>query len=63
MASELSTCKNEYQVLALREETAVQAVGGSIVWAFRSLKNQRSREVSARGYALHSVCPNFPFFP
>ena len=29
-------CKNEYLVLALGEETAVQAVVGSIVWAFRN---------------------------
>ena len=33
-------CTNEYVVLALGEETAVQAVAGSLVWAFRRLKNQ-----------------------
>ena len=44
-------------------ETAVQAVVGSIVWAFRRLKKPRSREMSARGYSLHSVCPQLPFFP
>ena len=49
-------CKNEYPVIPLGEETAVQAVVGSIVWAFRGLKKPRSREMSARGYALHSVC-------
>ena len=50
-------CKNEYLVLTLGEETAVQAVVGSIVWAFRRLKKPRCREMSARGYALYSVCP------
>ena len=50
-------------MLALGEETAVQAVVGSIVWALRKLKKPRCREVSARGDALHSVCPqdSFPF--
>ena len=48
-------CKNEYPVLPPGEKTAFQAVGGSIVWAFRRLKKPRSREMSARGYALHSV--------
>ena len=54
-------CKNEYPVLALVEETVVQTVVGSIVWAFRRLKKPRYREMSARGYALYSVCPQ-PFF-
>ena len=56
-------CKNEYPMLPLREETAVQAVVASIVWAFRRFKTPRSREMSARGYALHSVRPKllFPF--
>ena len=49
--------QNEYLVLALREETAVQAVVGSIAWAFRRVKKPSSREMSARGYALHSVRP------
>ena len=44
------------------EETAVQAVVGSIVWAFRRLKKPKCREMSARGYALHSVCPQLSFF-
>ena len=58
-------CENEYLVLALAlgEETADEAVVGSIVWAFRRLKKPRSREMSARGYALRSVRPNIPFFP
>ena len=54
-------CKNEYPMLALGEETAVQALVGSIVWAFRRLKKPRIREMSARGYALHSVCPHLSF--
>ena len=37
-------CKNEYLVLALGEETAVQAVVGSIVWVFRSLKKTKDAE-------------------
>ena len=45
--------KNEYLVLPLGEETAVQAVVGFIVWAFRRLKKPRRREMSA---------PNFPSF-
>ena len=32
--------KNEYLMFALGEETAVQAVVGSIVWRFASSKNQ-----------------------
>ena len=50
-----------YLVLALEEETAVQAKVGTIVWAFGRLKKPRIREMSARGYALHSVCPQLPF--
>ena len=50
-------CENEYPVLPLGEETAVQAV----VWAFRRLKKSRRREMSARGYALHSVFPQLHF--
>ena len=40
----LLNCKNDYLVLALGEETAVQVVVGSIVWAFRRLKKPMSRE-------------------
>ena len=43
------------------EETAVQALVGSIVRAFRRLKKPRIRELSARGYALHSVRPHHSF--
>ena len=50
--------ENEYVVLALREETAVQAAVGSIVWALRHLG---SKSQSVGRYALHSVRPNFPF--
>ena len=60
---EHSNCKNEYLVLALGEETAVHAIVGSIVWAFRRFKKPRCREMSARGYALHSVsCPELSVF-
>ena len=55
-------CKNKHLVLALREETAVQVVVGSIVWAFRRLKKPMSREMSARGYALHSLRPQLLSF-
>ena len=56
-------CEIEYLLLALGEETAVQAVVGSIVWGFRRLKKLRCREMSARGYALNSVLPpTFLFF-
>ena len=48
-------------MLVLGEETAPQAVVGCIVWAFRTLKKPRSREMSARGYSLHSVCPQLSF--
>ena len=54
-------CKNEYLVLALGEETAVQEVVGCINWAFRRLKMLRCQEMGARGYALHSVCPQISF--
>ena len=41
-----------------------QAVVGCIVWAFRRLNKPKSRKMSARSYALHSVCPFFSFrFP
>ena len=53
--------KNGYPVLALGEKTAVQAVVGPIVWAFRGLEKPRSREMSARGYALHKFAHSFPF--
>ena len=44
------------------EEIAAQAAVGSIVWAFRRLKKSRSQEMSARGYALHSVSPKLSFY-
>ena len=47
-------------MLPLGEETAVQAVVGSIVWKFRRFKKPRCREMSARGYALIAYAPNFP---
>ena len=39
-----------------------QAVVGAIVWAFHGPKKPRCREMNARGYALHSVCPQLSFF-
>ena len=57
-------CKNENLGLALGEETAVQTVVGSIVSAFRRIKRPRRWEMSARGYALYSVCTQLYFsFP
>ena len=38
---------------------AAKTVVGFIVWMVRRLKKPRSREMSARGYALHSVCTQF----
>ena len=52
-------CKNEYLVLALGKETAVHAVVGSIIWAFRWPKKPECWKMSNRGYALHYVCPIF----
>ena len=40
-----------------KQVTAAQVVVGSVVWALRGLKKPRSRDMSARGYALHCVCP------
>ena len=44
-------------------DISVWAPVGSIVWRFAGSKIQDAgREISARSYALHSVCPNFlPF--
>ena len=53
-------CENLYLVLALGAETAVV---GSVVSAFRRLKKPRSRQMSARGYALPSLPPTFLPFP
>ena len=36
-------------------------VVGALVWAFRRLKKSRNREMSARGYALRSVCSQLSF--
>ena len=41
--------------IAFEKISSVQAVVGSIVLAFPRLKKPRCREMSARGYALHSV--------
>ena len=54
-------CKNEYLVYALVEGTAIQAIVGTIVWAFHRLKSQRSRKKSDRPHALHSVRARLSF--
>ena len=41
----------------------LMALIGPIVWAIRRLTKPRSREMSARGYALHSVCFPSSFLP
>ena len=53
-------CKNEYLVLPLWVETAVQAVVGSVVWAFHGLKKPRCRGMNARGTRF-IACPQLPF--
>ena len=50
-------CNYEYLVLALGEKTVVQEIVGCMVWMIRRLRKPRYWEMSARGYALHSVCP------
>ena len=45
-------------MIPLGEETAVQAIVGSIVWAFRRLKKTKESEDER----LHSVCPKLSFF-
>ena len=56
-----STVKLKYLVFSLEKETAVQAVVGSVVRAFRRPKKPRCRQMSARSYALNSVCPQLYF--
>ena len=41
------------------EETAVQAVVDSIIWAFRRLKKPKSREISARNKADFQIIPRW----
>ena len=55
-------CRKLVPGACTREGIAAQAVVGSIVWVFRRLKKPRSREMSARAYALHSVCTQRSFF-
>ena len=55
--------KKQHRRLLYEEETAVQAEVTSIVFNFRRLKKPGSREMSACGYALHSVYPQLSFFP
>ena len=41
-------------------ETAVQAVVGSIVWAFRRLRKPRSREIAPAATRFIAYASNFP---
>ena len=43
-------------MIPLREKTAALSYG-----SFRSLKKPMCREMSARGYAIHSLCPQLSF--
>ena len=54
-------CKNEYLVLVLKKETAVQAVVGSIVWMFGRLKKPRG-DKRPRLRALWRLLLTFLFF-
>ena len=56
-----SSVKTSTRCFHWGEETAVHAIVGSIIWAFRRQKKPRCREMSTRGYALHSECPKFSF--
>ena len=51
----------QFERIISKFSVGAQTVVGSIVWALRRLKNLWSREMSARGYALHCVCPQFSF--
>ena len=53
---------NEYLVLALGEETAVQVVVGSIVWALRDSKSQGVGEKPPAATRFIACAPNFYFF-
>ena len=55
-------CKIQNEGFALWEETAAQAVVGSIVWAFGELKKPRCLEMCAGSHELLSVCPQLSFF-
>ena len=56
-------CKNVYLVLPLGEETADQAVVGSIVWAFRRVKKAKvSGDERPRLRASQRLPPTFLFF-
>ena len=62
LPTETSGFRGKLETYILNWLTAVQAVVGSIVWAFCRHKNPRSREMSACGYALLSVCAKLLFF-
>ena len=53
----LLKCKNDYQVLPMGEETAVQAVVGSIVWAF--YHERVGEDIQGRFYELSRLYRHF----
>ena len=55
--------RNMLHEFSLKTNCIAQGVIGSIVWAFCTLKKPRIGEMSARGYALHSVCFQCRIFP
>ena len=55
-------CKNEYMVLALAEQTAAQAVVGSIVWAFHRLKKQGFGRCAPAATRVVAYGPQFSLF-
>ena len=59
----LLKCKNGYLVLALGEETSVQAVVGSIVWTLRRLKKPSCQEMSPAATRFLACTSKFPSFP
>ena len=54
-------CKNEYLLLALGEGTEVQAVVGSMAWAFRRLKKAKESGDERPWLRAYGVCPLFSF--
>ena len=58
ISPEIGTLKKDhYKNVRYIYRYIVQAVVGSIVWAFRTLKKPRYGEMSARTYALYTRSP------
>ena len=55
-------CENDYMVLALGEETAVQSVVGSIVWAFRRVRKAKEAGDQEAATCFKRKPPTFLFF-